>query len=413
MNTKAIAGAALGLALIVPNTLVSGEYSSGKSTYYGSKDAAVFDESPYKVDLYGGASAVYNSNTTQLLNGTGAWVGVFDYGFDIDSSNQRGRGMVYNFGYDGAAYWWEDSAAAAGRDPLEHRLNGSIGVNGGKTRLRLSADYYRNNGNSMEWTNVDRESRAAQSHDFNLDASLVRDINRGSIEAGAGVMVRDFDTGFLNDQNSWYGDLAWFHNPMGMPKTNLGLGFRFGQDDYDSNVDQEYYTTSVRWRYQASAKTYAHASAGWENRQARNGAGDVDNFVFDLGVNWEASEKTNFDLYFARSVQPSYSGLFQSYESNGITARVNHDLPGMFVLAAHIGYENAEYFASGAGATPTATFREDDFIRAGVTLSHPVAICDNLDGVVSVFYNYNENDSTINLSDFDQSIAGLRFGFVY
>ncbi len=413
MNTKTYAWAALGLALIVPNALVSGDYYSGKEVY-DSKGVVMFEETPYTIDVYGGASAVYNSNTTQLFNGTGAWVGIFDFGFDFDSANQGGRGFDYGFGYDGAAYWWEDSVAAAGRDPLEHRVNGYFQVNGGKTRFRFNADYYRNNGNSMDFNNIQRETRSAQSHDVTLSAEVIRDLSRGSLEFGAGYYMRDFDSGtFLNDQDSYYGDIAWFHRPHFAPKSSVGLGFRFGSDEYQRNVNQDFYTTSLRWRYQASAKTTAYGSVGWENRSATGGGGDVDNFVFDAGVVWAMSDKTSFDFFVARSVRPSYTGISQDFESLGFTAVMTHDLPGQFVLNARAGYENADYFPTSAAAGPIATIREDDFLRLGVSVSHPVAITQDLGGSVSVFYNYNETDSTVNLVDFDQHITGVRFGFLY
>ena len=82
MNTKTYAWAALGLSLIVPNTLVSGEYSYGSKEVYESTGVAMFEETPYTVDLYGGGSTVYNSNTTQQSDGTSAWVAIFDFGFD-------------------------------------------------------------------------------------------------------------------------------------------------------------------------------------------------------------------------------------------------------------------------------------------------------------------------------------------
>ena len=249
MNTKTYAWAALSLSLIVPNTLVSGEYSSGKEVYgskevYDSEGVTMFEETPYTIDLYGGASTVYNSNTTQLSDGTSAWVAIFDFGFDFESANQGGRGSDYGFGYDGAAYWWESSTAAAGRDPFEHRLDGYVQVNGGKTRFRIGSDFYRNNGNAMDFVNVNREARSAQSNDWGLNASLVRDLSRGSFEAGAGYNLRDFDAGTgLNDQNSYMMDIALFHRFAGAPKTSYGLGFRFGSDDSSQNVDQDFHTT--------------------------------------------------------------------------------------------------------------------------------------------------------------------------
>ena len=413
--------ALIGFAITAPGTLISGDYyaDSGKSSYsgksaYEAPGAGLLQESPYKLSLYGGASAVYNSNTTQLSNGTGAWMGVFDYGVAFASGDEGARGVVYGFNYDGNAYWYENSAAAAGRDPLEHYVGGFFGLNGGKTRFRLDTNYYRNNGNSIEFSGIDREARNAQSHDYRIDASVVRDLDRGSIEFGGGYFMRDFDSGtLLNDQNSYYGDFAFFHKPIFAPKSSLGVGLRVGTDDFTGNVNQDTIAPSFRWRYQASAKTTAYGSMGYESRSnATSTGGDSENFVYDVGVAWAVSDKTSLDFYAARTVRPSSSGVSQDYTSDAFILTISHDLPGQFQLAANVGYENADYFSSGAG-TVIANLREDDFLRLGVSLSHPVRLCESVGGVMSVFYNYNENDSNLAIASFDQSIAGVRFGVTY
>ena len=401
MNTKTYAWAALGLSLIVPNALVSGEYFSGKEVY-DSNGVAMFEAAPYTVDLYGGASTVYNDNTTQESDGTSAWVAIFDFGFEIESANQGGRGFDYGFGYDGAAYWWDNSTAAAGRDPFEHRLDGYVQVSGGKTRFRIGSDFYRNNGNAMDFVNSNRETRSAQSNVWGLNASLVRDLSRGSFEAGAAYNTSDFDAGSsLNDQTGYLVDLALFHRFAGAPKTSYGLGFRFGSDDSSQNVDQDFHTTSLRWRYTASSKTSAFSSLGLENRSTATG--DVDNYVLDSGFKWQVSSKTDLDLFISRSVRPSYTGVNSDYESFAGVAQVTHNLPGLYTLNARVGFENAEYDDG----------REDDFLRLGLSVSRPVSLSQGLNGNVSVFCNYNENESSEAVANFDQTLAGVRFGLVY
>ena len=401
MNTKTYAWAALGLSLIVPNALVSGEYFSGKEVY-DSNGVAMFESAPYTIDLYGGASTVYNDNTTQESDGTSAWVAVFDFGFEIESANQGGRGFDYGFGYDGAAYWWDNSTAAAGRDPFEHRLDGYVQVSGGKTRFRIGSDFYRNNGNAMDFVNSNRETRSAQSNVWGLNASLVRDLSRGSFEAGAAYNTSDFDAGSsLNDQTGYLVDLALFHRFAGAPKTSYGLGFRFGSDDSSQNVDQDFHTTSLRWRYTASSKTSAFSSLGLENRSTATG--DVDNYVLDAGFKWQVSSKTDLDLFISRDVRPSYTGVNSDYESFAGVAQVTHNLPGLYTLNARVGFENAEYDDG----------REDDFLRLGLSVSRPVSLSQGLNGNVSVFCNYNENESSEAVANFDQTLAGVRFGLVY
>ncbi|MEM9283875.1 MAG: outer membrane beta-barrel protein, partial [Verrucomicrobiota bacterium] len=132
----------------------------------------------------------------------------------------------------------------------------------------------------------------------------------------------------------------------------------------------------------------------------------------DVGLNWAATEKTNFNFYFQRAIRPSFSNTFQDFTSNGFILSFSHDLPGQFVLTGDVGYENADYFLSDPRGIQ-ANVREDDYFRAGVAISHPCRLSQNLQGSITAFYNYNENDSTLNQSNFDQYITGLRFGLVY
>ena len=82
---------------------------------------------------------------------------------------------------------------------------------------------------------------------------------------------------------------------------------------------------------------------------------------------------------------------------------MSHNLPGLYTLDARVGFENAEYDDG----------REDDFLRLGLTVSRPVSLSQGLNGNVSVFYNYNENESSEAVATFDQTLAGVRFGLVY
>ena len=82
---------------------------------------------------------------------------------------------------------------------------------------------------------------------------------------------------------------------------------------------------------------------------------------------------------------------------------MSHNLPGLYTLDARVGFENAEYNNG----------REDDFLRLGLSVSRPVSLSQGLNGSVSVFYNYNENDSSETFVNFDQTLAGVRFGLVY
>lgn len=365
-----------------------------------------------KVDLSASSSFISDSNTTQSPNGPSASLFAFAYGADVRSGNEKARGGFYGFNYVGQAYLYLDSADQFGRDPYEHFFGGRIGANGGFTSVRLDVDYHRNNGNALQWDRVQRETRRAASHDYGYDFDLVRKLSRGTVELGAGYTLRDFDqgTGF-GDGESSYGDLAWMTTPAFAPRSDLGLGVRFGSDDYDGNLDQDYVTPSLRWRYRLSGKTSLHNTLGHEFRSVDAAGGrDSEHFVYNGGVDWAATARTGFGLAYYRRVQPSYVLNGEDVVTSGATVQMRNQLPKNFLLKTQVGWENADYFAA-TGAP--ASGREDDFLRLSIELSRPILLTDRLRGEWGVFYQHNRNDSTLAPVEFDQNIIGLRVGLIY
>jgi hypothetical protein len=365
-----------------------------------------------KVDLTGSTSYIYDSNTTQSATPDSASLFAFGFGAIAKSGPENERGAFYGLDYSGQAFLYTDSADDFGRDPYEHFFGGYVGVNGGKTHIRLDVDYHRNNGNSIQWDRVQRETRRAASHDYGFNLGVKRDLFRGDLELGFGYFLRDFDPGTgVGDGENVFTDLAWMTTPSFAPKSSVGLGVRFGNDEYDGQPAQDSTTPSLRWRYRISGKTSLHNSLGYEFRSIDSpGADDSENLVYNGGIDWAATSKTGFGLAYYRNVQPSYVLNGEDSTNTGITVQMSNDLPGRFELTSRVGFENAEYFSSAPVATAG---RDDDFLRLSLELSHPLVITERLRGQWAIFYNHNQNDSSQAVYEFDQNITGIRFGFVY
>jgi hypothetical protein len=363
-----------------------------------------------RVDLYSASSYVHDSNTAQMAGGPSASLFAFAFGANVRSREENVQGGYYGIDYKGQYFLYEDAAAAFGRDPFEHFVGASGGINGGFTRIRLDLDYHRNNGNAFQWDRVQRETRRARSNDLDLNLGVSRTLQRGTLELGAGYNLRDFDDDiFFNDGESTHFDAAWMTTPSFAPKSDIGLGLRLGTDNFDGNGEQDYYTPSVRWRWRVSGKTSVHNSLGYETRSIQGGS-DVGNFVFNGGIEWAATARTGVGLGYYRQVQPSFLLNGQSIASTGVNLMVNNHLPGRFLLSSRIGVESADYFVSGAAG---GLARTDDFVRLAFDLSHPMKLSEKLLGEIGVFYNHNRNDSNIAAFGFDQDLFGLRFALVY
>jgi Surface lipoprotein assembly modifier len=367
-----------------------------------------------KVDLISSASYIYDSNTTQSPVADSASLFAFGFGAITKAGKETDRGGYYGLDYNGQAFLYTDSSDDFGRDPYEQFFSGYAGVNGGKTRIRVDVNYHRNNGNSIQWDRIERETRRAASHDYGVNLGVSRDLFRGDLNFGFGYNLRDFDagTGFGDGENV-FGDLSWMTSPSFAPKSSVGLGVRFGTDEYDGSPSQEFTTPSFRWNYRVSGKTSLNSSVGYEFRSIDSpGSVDSEALVYNGGINWAATSKTGFNLGYYRNVRPSYVLNGEDSTNTGVTLAMNNNLPGLFELSSRIGYESADYSATTA-VVPAGTVRDDDFLRLSLELSHPLMITERLRGQWALFYNFNQNDSTLPVYEFDQNITGIRFSLVY
>ena len=142
-----------------------------------------------KVDLLSSTSFIYDSNTTQSPVAESASLFAFGFGATTKSGKPTDRGAYYGLDYNGQAYLYADSSDDFGRDPYEHFFSGNVGVNGGKTRVRVDANYHRNNGNSIQWDRIERETRRAASHDYGFTLGVTRDLFRGDLKAAPALLA--------------------------------------------------------------------------------------------------------------------------------------------------------------------------------------------------------------------------------
>jgi hypothetical protein len=202
-------------------------------------------------------------------------------------------------------------------------------------------------------------------------------------------------------------------SPSFAPKSGVGLGVRLGSDEYDGSQSQDFTTPSFRWNYRLSGKTAVNSSVGYEFRSIDSpGAVESEALVYNGGIDWVATSKTGFNLGFYRNVRPSYIANGEDSINTGITLQMRNDLPGRFEMVSRLGYEGAEYSTAGV-VSPGAVDRDDKFVRLSLDLSHPLVITDRIRGQWAVFYNFNQNDSTLPIYEFDQGITGVRFSLVY
>ena len=368
------------------------------------EEGIIFPKTGPKFEGTFGLGYLYDSNPSLTRNGKGSGIGTLDLGFRFFEGDEDNSGRFYKFDYEANIVAYSDSTARAPGSNVDHDFNLGLGANTGKTKFRMNTRYSINNGNHTDYFTLEREARRAESDDFALNLIMIRDLPHGTLEVVTGYQSRDFQTQGLNDGSTAYGDISWYRSPAVMPKTELGVGIRFGEEDVENVSDVTFVNPSLRVRYRMSSKTSVRASIGRDSRSGTRGSTDALSYTGSL--TWTPSRKTKIDFLINRGLRTSYVAGSQQYESTDFRLRVKQNLGRKLTISSYVGIEDAEY----SGSTALAS-RDEEFFLFGADLAHPVRIGNRFRGTASLFYNYTRNDSSSQVFEFEQHVTGIKFGF--
>lgn len=341
----------------------------------------------------------------------GEWVYWWNVGLSLAGGgglDGDALGPYWGLDLDGSIFAYSSGQGENGRDNVEPTIRGYVGTRGGKTDVRFDTAYRIQNGNTVDFADLDREARRAESNDWSFGFSLIRMLDHGSLTGALRFDRTDFEgLTQLNDVDNVTWDTAWFHDPIWADKTTFGLGLRGGHFTSDRNVSQSYWEPSLRAMLEHSPKTDFYSSVGYSfrNFEGPGAIGDGGSAVFEVGMNWAVTPATMAHLAAYRSHRPSYVSAFEDFDVTGFLLGVDHALPREFNLRVDSAFENADYFSTIEGATAN---RDDDYWRIGTTLSHPINFSRWFPGVISAFFYWNENESSDGRFGFDQYFTGVR-----
>lgn len=367
------------------------------------------------------SGVAYDSNTlladgrtfpnTGALPQVGEWVYWWNFGLSLTGGgglDGEALGPYYGVDLDGSIFAYSSGRGEAGRDNVEPMIRAYVGSRGGKTDVRFDTMYRIQNGNTVDFSDLDREARRAESDDWRFGMTAMRILDHGHLTGSVFFDRTDFGgTTALNDVDHTTWDGAWFHDPIWADKTSFGLGVRGGHFTSDRNVSQSYWEPSLRAIHEFSPKTDFYGSAGYSFRNFEGPAAinDAGSTSFELGMNWAITDATTANLAAYRTFHPSLVSTFEDFNVTGFMLGVTHALPRDFTLHIDTAYENADYFSTIEALSST---RDDDYWRLGTTLSHPINFTQRFPGTISAFLYWNENQSSDDRFGFDQYFTGLR-----
>jgi len=357
---------------------------------------------------------------TEDIGHRGGMISYFrlNLGYSSGSSSELSKRVVYGFDIGGDIITYDRGGTSGGRDGAEPYIAPYVVISGNKTSLHLSTRYDLTEGNYLFSSDNRREAPVAEAQTYGFTAALTRELDRGTFTYVFSYLDTDFDAGtFLNDQSSIISDFSYMHRPAGMPKTQLGFGFRHGQYDTARNPEERFWEPSFRVSYRPTAKSSFdgrfgasfrdNAGTGPVTGPVPTNEGENARFTYAFGYNWNATARTRLRVEAYRDYSPSLVNAAESYDSDGFRLSSNYASPfWRLSMSAHVGMEWADYYSNVVGA---GSNRDDQFFRAGLSIGRPINLSRWMDTSVSVFYDYSENKTNDFRAAYDRHFTGIRF----
>jgi hypothetical protein len=221
----------------------------------------------------------------------------------------------------------------------------------------------------------------------------------------------------FEDSYGW-STLDWLNYEF-TKRFNIGLGAGGGYlivNDNSAvrntnNLDQTYEQINARVNWRATGKISFQINAGLEDRQFMTpGSGDSVNPIFGASIEYQPFKNTQISLSATRTVSSSdYYLAAQQTEITSVGLNLNQRVLQKFSLTLGVGYGVTDYGTATSSATANASNRSDDNISFNFRLSHPFL----RRGTVSIFYQYNDNESSQAGYSFQSSQTGVEIGYTF
>ncbi len=234
---------------------------------------------------------------------------------------------------------------------------------------------------------------------------------------------RDPGENTVTDLLSWSGYVGWSFTPPAAPKVDFRPTLSFGVSEQADGVEQTYLNPSlgVMYRYNPKLAFFGSAGADLRHTDSTNSAGEDTSFdqtapTFDLGITWQPDPRTSLGVSISRSTSPSALLGQSSSDTTSLSLTAARQFGRGISAAMDYSYETATYTDStgqeetdsGIGGSGTTTPK--DFHRFSFTLGKGFELRGRYTLNASLFYQYILSEGDDSLSEYDQSLTGIRLG---
>jgi hypothetical protein len=234
----------------------------------------------------------------------------------------------------------------------------------------------------------------------NADAVMEYAIGgKTGVRAEFGYERADYDV--LSGFDEWRADLYATYAIGG--KTSVGVGYGFGQLRPDAQGSQDYQRALVRADWQATAKM---AVAAWGGADFRKGDGaDDTTAVFGFELTGDLREGTRIRLAAGRDIGASALIDTETYTLTRYSASIEQRLGERFTGVLEAGLEDYDY----TGGGELAGGRSDQSFYLRPALRYRL----RGDLTAEVFYAFRDDDSSIDLLDFESNQIGASVHYEF
>jgi hypothetical protein len=223
-----------------------------------------------------------------------------------------------------------------------------------------------------------------------------------SVGSSANYQVRQVEGGLGN--TSVNGDLHADHRLT--ERGRLGLGLLGGRTEQEGSQAQVYEQFRARFGYDVSELIALGGSAGVEWRQYDSGGSSSALPVFDLTASYALTDRTRFGLHGGRRVQSSAFQEGDNYIESSIRVSFLQMFGERLTCRGSMDYRNLDFSASpSAGSSSRTDNNWAGLVQADLALPRRL--------LLSVFYRYRKNDTSVGLSGYSNNQIGFLLGWTY
>lgn len=340
------------------------------------------------------ARAIYDDNI--FLSRPGKEEEDFVFLFTPTISYRRGdtatkRDSFLLASYTASASFFSDHSD---ENSVDHSLRFDAQKRLGKLALGVDGKYQRLSGATVELSDrVDRDEAGARLR-LRYDLS-----GKTSVEASGAWNTVRYRESALEDYDEWVAETFVGYQFSGL--TRVAVGGAVGSMDVEKRARQDFTRALVKVTTEPTGKVTLDAKAGMEWRDTA--AGSQNTPVYNVSAEYRPTGRTAVSGSLYREVTASGSVEGENVTRTGASVKVQQKLGHSLTASVEAGYEELKYDATEAGAPGSR--REDEYFFIRPSLRYELREGRRFE----LYYSHREDNSSVNLYDFDADQIGLAF----